>query len=261
MLDQVLMNLMVNAREAMPRGGLLTVDTSEVLTADLDPRTRGELLPGRYVSLRVTDTGHGIRSEHLPRIFEPFFTTKEPGKGTGLGLATVFGIVKQHSGALTVDTELGEGASFRILLPAEAPGAATGPGAVQETLPAGSETILVVEDEPGVRRLTRLLLERQGYRVIEASNGVEALRIWQEHAGAIDLVFTDIVMPEGLSGRELAARLRALSPGLRVVFTSGYSADIAGRELSLQEGQNFIQKPFSRQQLLQVVRQSLDRSS
>ena len=191
--------------------------------------------------------------------FEPFFTTKEPGRGTGLGLATVFGIVAQHSGRLQVESELNRGASFQLFLPATE---VTADSQAEDTLPQkpqrGTETILIVEDEQSVRRLTRVVLERQGYRVLEAVHGIDALRVWDQHDGAIQLLLTDIVMPEGLNGLELAARLVERNPKLRVIFTSGYSADIAGRQLSLHHGQNFIQKPASPQQLLETVRRCLD---
>jgi PAS domain S-box-containing protein len=261
MIDQILMNLMVNAREAMPAGGRLTIETGEREIAAHGTTESGDMPPGRYVSVTVSDTGQGIPAADLPRIFEPFFTTKEPGKGTGLGLATVFGIVKQHAGNIEVRSTPGNGAVFEILLPALADGAAAEEERVAPVPRGGSETILAVEDEPGLRRLTRLLLERQGYRVLDAANGLEALRLWAEHRGKVDLLLTDIVMPEGLSGRELALQLQKERPNLRVIFTSGYSADTAGRELSLQEGRNFLQKPFSRPQLLEIVRDVLDRTN
>jgi PAS domain S-box-containing protein len=259
MLDQMLMNLMVNAREAMPGGGRLTIETGERHVATRVTTESGDLPSGHYVSVRVSDSGHGIHTADLPRIFEPFFTTKEPGKGTGLGLATVFGIVKQHAGNIQVSSTPGNGAVFEILLPALPEGVAPEEERPAVVPPRGTETIMVVEDEPGLKRLTRLLLERQGYRVLDAANGLEALRLWAEHRGAVDLLLTDIVMPEGVSGRELALQLQKEQPGLRVIFTSGYSADTAGRELSLQEGRDFLQKPFSRQQLLELVRDALDR--
>jgi PAS domain S-box-containing protein len=258
MLDQVVMNLVVNARDAMPGGGRLFIETSErVLTAG-EAAAIPDATPGRYVSLRVADTGCGISPDDLSRIFEPFFTTKEPGKGTGLGLATVFGIVKQHHGALTVESTVGTGTTFQLFFRAEE--ASGMPQAEAATLPSrgGTETILLVEDESSVRMLTRTVLERAGYRVLEAAHGVEALRLWDEAAANIQLLLTDLVMPEGLGGRELAARLREQNPELRVVFASGYSADIAGRDLSLEDGQNFLQKPFSRHQLLATVRKCLD---
>ena len=259
MLDQVLMNLVVNARDAMPGGGQLFIETSEKVFTAAEAATIPEAAPGSHVCLRVTDTGSGIPPEILARVFEPFFTTKEPGKGTGLGLATVFGIVKQHDGALTVESEVGQGTTFRIFLRAQE---VTAQSRAQESIKpqprGGTETILLVEDEASVRRLTRVVLERAGYRVLEAAQGVEALQIWEREAPTIHLLLTDIVMPEGLSGLELAARLQTNKPGLRVIFTSGYSEEIAGRELALQEGQNFLQKPASPQHILETVRRCLD---
>ena len=258
MLDQVLMNLVVNARDAMPGGGALLVETSEqTLTAGDSGRHQG-LAPGRYVSLSVSDTGSGIAPEHLLRIFEPFFTTKEPGKGTGLGLATVFGVVRQHGGSVAVQSTLGRGSTFEILLPALAK-AAPGPAAAPKVVARGSETVLLVEDEPIVCDAVTTTLERAGYRVLKAGNGPQALELWDRHRDEIRLLLTDLVMPQGMSGRELAARLRTSDPALRVVFMSGYSAEMAGRELALHSGQDFIQKPYSSQQLLETVRQALDR--
>jgi two-component system, cell cycle sensor histidine kinase and response regulator CckA len=259
MLDQVLMNLVVNARDAMPGGGRIFIETSERNFSKEEAALVPDTKPGRHVSLCVTDTGSGIAPENLSRIFEPFFTTKEPGKGTGLGLATVFGIVKQHGGALIVESELGRGATFQVFLPAtETPGKSPDALPTKPKPRGGTETILLVEDEAAVRLLTRALLERFGYRVLEASDGVEAVQTWEQNQDSIRLLLTDLVMPEGVSGHELAARLQARNPGLRVIFTSGYSADIAGLELSLQEGQNFIQKPSSPEQLLETVRRCMD---
>lgn len=257
MLDQVLMNLAVNARDAMLNGGQLVIETSQ--TTIVDGQADLELAAGRYNILSVRDTGCGIPPESLSRIFEPFFTTKEPGKGTGLGLATVFGIVKQHQGTVKVRSEVGAGARFDIFLPTAEGGTHPQAGKAKGEKPrGGTETILVVEDEPSVRLLTRTVLERNGYRVREAANGVEASRVWDESAGRVDLLITDMVMPEGMTGRELAARLLERAPSLKVLFTSGYSSDLAGRELKLQEGQNFLQKPFPPNQLLETVRRLLD---
>ena len=259
MLDQVLMNLAINACDAMPDGGRLLIETTEKSFSEEEAATIPDARPGRYVSLRVTDTGSGISPENLSRIFEPFFTTKQPGKGTGLGLATVFGIVKQHCGWIQVDSEVGRGTTFQIFLPAAGETTESRSAAIVKPGPqGGTETILVVEDEPSLRILMRAVLEPHGYRVLEAANGVDALRVWDEHKGSVQLLLTDIMMPEGISGVELAARLRQYSPELRVIFTSGYSADIAGGQLHLQEGQNFIQKPSSPQQLLETVRRCLD---
>ena len=259
MLDQVLMNLVVNARDAMPGSGQLVIDTSERTLTEDEARTIANATPGRHVCMRVTDTGTGISPDRLSRIFEPFFTTKEPGKGTGLGLATVFGIVAQHRGSMQVASEVGRGTTFQVLLPAaEATAESQTDDLAKPKARRGTETILVVEDEPSVRRLTRVILERHGYHVLEAVHGMDALRVWDAHLGAIDLLLTDIVMPGGMSGRDLATRLLARNPQLRVTFTSGYSAEIAGRELPLREGQEFLQKPAPAELLLETVRRCLD---
>jgi two-component system, cell cycle sensor histidine kinase and response regulator CckA len=258
MLDQVLMNLVVNARDAMPGGGTLVVETAEQTFTAADAGRHQGLGAGRYVCLKVSDTGSGIAPDHLLRIFEPFFTTKEPGKGTGLGLATVFGVVRQHGGAVSVQSTLGRGSTFEILLPAIAH-AVPEPAAAAGALPRGTETVLLVEDEPIVCDAITITLERAGYRVLKAGNGPQALELWDQHRDEIRLLLTDLVMPQGMSGRELAARLRTSDAALRVVFMSGYSAEMAGREISLQAGQDFIQKPYSSQQLLEIVRQALDR--
>ncbi len=259
MLDQVLMNLVVNARDAMPTGGRLTIETSSRRLTAEPGRALPEALPGRYSCVTVTDTGPGIAQQHLARIFEPFYTTKDPGKGTGLGLATAFGIVKQHGGWLTVDSVEGWGATFQVLLPSAPEDESVAPDLpARATERGGGETILVVEDEATVRRLTRRVLESAGYRVLEAPDAVEALRLWDNHPGTIDLLMTDIVMPGGIDGRELADRLSLRRPGLRVILTSGYSADMAGRELSLRPGHAFLQKPASPRDLLDSVRRCLD---
>lgn len=259
MLDQVLMNLAVNARDAMPNGGRLRIETAEQVIEAEQARRHPEASPGRQVRISVSDTGGGIPPEILPHIFEPFFTTKAPGKGTGLGLATVFGIVQQHRGWLEVESQPGQGTTFHIFLPAnEAGTAAPDPEPTRARPIGGSETILLVEDDQAVRQVTQMLLVQHGYRVLEAADGVEALRLWREQEGRIDLLITDLVMPEGLGGRELAAQLRAQRPGLKVIFTSGYSAELAGRELTLGPGQAFLPKPCPPQQLLATVRTCLD---
>jgi signal transduction histidine kinase/ActR/RegA family two-component response regulator len=257
MLDQILLNLVVNARDAMPEGGRIVIETGAKVL-DGDPVRNGTGLPeGRYVLLRVTDTGCGIPPEVMPHLFEPFFTTKQPGKGTGLGLATVFGIVKQHRGGVFVESSPGRGSAFEILLPEDSTQPA--PEASPQANPGGgTETILVVEDEPIIRMLIRAILERAGYRVLEAASGVEALRVWERNRDAIQLLFTDIVMPEGINGRALSARIRAERPRLPVIFTSGYSAEIAGRDLELEKGQTFLQKPASPTQLLAAIRSTIE---
>jgi PAS domain S-box-containing protein len=257
MLNQVLLNLAVNARDAMPRGGRLRVETWDRLVDETTERPYPDIQPGHYVGLSVVDTGCGIPADVLPRIFEPFFTTKEAGKGTGLGLATVFGIVRQHGGWLNVSSEVGQGTTFDIYLPLAAQTGAE-PAPRRRTIAGGSETLLVVEDEASVRTLVRSILERRGYTVLEAANGVDALKLWEAHRDRIALLFTDMVMPDGISGQDLARRLRTERPDLRVVFSSGYSPEIAGRELRLAAGENFLPKPFTSDVLLEVVRQAID---
>lgn len=259
MLNQVLLNLAVNARDAMPNGGRLLIETS---TADFDelavaqsPKAR----LGSYVCLSVSDSGCGIPPDIMPHIFEPFFTTKAIGKGTGLGLATVFGIVQQHQGWINVYTEAGRGTMFRIYLPRLAKEAveASSPAALP-AVRGGTETILLVEDEPALRVAVNKALAQMGYRILEASSGVKALEVWQEHRADIDLLLTDLVMPEGLSGKDLAERLLREHPTLRVTYMSGYSAEIVGKDFPLREGIHFLNKPFSIQQLAYTVRECLE---
>jgi CheY-like chemotaxis protein len=226
---------------------------------DAAPPAHPDARPGRFACLTVSDTGCGMPPEIMARIFEPFFTTKEVGKGTGLGLATVFGIVKQHHGWIKVENQVGQGVTFRVFLPAHAP---LGPEPTQTIAPPkscrGDETILLVEDEAVVRTPLCMMLQRHGYQVLAAANGDEALKLWQEHRQTIALLLTDLIMPGDLCGQELARQLQAEQPKLKVVFTSGYSAEISGRELHLGAGENFIQKPFTSIQLLETIRQCLD---
>jgi PAS domain S-box-containing protein len=259
MLDQVIMNLVVNARDAMPDGGHLTIQTSrDELRGDDLLRFPGAR-QGAHVAVTVADTGSGIPPEAMEHIFEPFFTTKEPGKGTGLGLATVFGIVEQHGGALRVTSEARRGTSVTALLPvADGPEAATPADGPTPAPRGGTESILLVEDEEAVRRLALRLLTARGYRVTAASSGAEALRLWDEAATPFDLVVTDMVMPGGVSGRDLVARLAALRPGLKAIFMSGYAGDAAGAGAPLHEGFDFLQKPFEPNELLACVRARLD---
>lgn len=259
MIDQILLNLVVNARDAMPSGGELTIKSEKTTLGTNRVNALMDSPPGDYVVLSVRDTGTGISEENLAKIFEPFFTTKEQGKGTGLGLSTVFGIVKQHGGCLYVESEPEGGTEFLIYLPV-AEGSIPSNAAVERIRNRADldETILLVEDETSVRLLVRHMLERAGYRVQEAASGVEALRLWESLKDEIDLLFTDIVMPGGINGLELANQLKAITPDLKVIFTSGYSPDIAGRELEFEEGQNFLQKPAPREKVLCTVRQVLD---
>jgi two-component system, cell cycle sensor histidine kinase and response regulator CckA len=257
-IDQVLLNLAVNARDAMPEGGSLTIETSEFRVPDLESRPSPELAPGAYVCLRVTDTGTGIAPENMPRIFEPFFTTKAPGRGTGLGLAMVSTLVKQQHGWITVESEMGHGTTFRVYLPALDAGTVV--AAIEPVVPRAahrSETILLVEDEADLRMTARMVLQLQGYKVLEAASGFEAVQIWAEHKREIALIFTDMVLPDGLSGRALAARAQVDRPDIKVVFTTGYSPDVAGREVTLHDGQNFLPKPYSIDRLLSVINDRL----
>ncbi|HAV65379.1 MAG TPA: hypothetical protein DCY13_23765 [Verrucomicrobiales bacterium] len=260
MMEQVLVNLAVNARDAMPKGGRLIVTTSAVDVDSTQAMRNPEARPGSFVRLSVSDTGTGIDPAHIGRIFEPFFTTKAVGKGTGLGLATVYGIIKQHGGWIQVYSELGHGATFHAYLPAEADQADTGePKLMPSQVRGGDERILVVEDEPALRSLAGQILRRFGYRVETADNGVHALDIWQASAGDFDLLLTDMVMPEGMTGRELAEQLKQKKPELKVIYSSGYSQEIAGQDLTLEEGFNFLQKPYHPTKLAQTVRDCLDR--
>ncbi len=262
MLEQVLLNLVVNARQAMPSGGILSIKTTLVTENRADRRHGLDVVPGTYACLTVRDTGLGISTDVLPQIFEPFFTTKEAGAGTGLGLSTVYGIVKQHGGWLDVTSEQGRGTSFVIALPV--PTSPAPPQVVptfrSDELPTGTETILLVEDDPLLRSRVSSLLQSCGYTVVEAPSAVRALDLWHEHQGKFDLLLTDIVMTDGLSGRELAIRLRMESASLPVLYTSGYMPAPTANE-TLIEGVNFVEKPYPPSKLLQVVRQILDRRS
>jgi CheY-like chemotaxis protein len=216
--------------------------------------------PGCYACISVSDMGGGISPNVMPRIFEPFFTTKDVGKGTGLGLATVFGIVKQHHGMIDVDNRPGEGVTFHVFLPlSDLKLDAVVQPVVKSKVQRGKETILLVEDELMLRKLTRITLERNGYTVLEVSSGVDALKCWKTDGDRVALLLTDLVMPGGVGGRQLAHELRAERPQLKVIYTSGYSAEIAGRDFQLQTNETFIQKPFESSALLEAIRASLDR--
>lgn len=262
MIEQVLMNLVVNARDAMPDGGAVTIGMEVVELSEQQERQDSEARGGKFTCLSVGDTGCGMDAATLKRVFEPFFTTKEVGKGTGLGLATVYGIVKQHRGWIDVESIVGKGTTFRIYFPV-ANETAEAPAKKTEPLPIlsrrnGVETILVVEDEAAVRALARKIFQRCGYRVLEAASGDQAVELINRTQEHIDLVLTDLVMPGGISGRELGRMLQARKPRLKVLFTSGYSQDFTADSF-LKEGVNFLFKPYSPPALMQMVRLCLDK--
>ena len=256
-IGRAIMNLSLNSRDAMPDGGTLTIKTGNVALTEVDA-SEPVLAPGRYVMLAVCDTGVGMDAEMQARIFEPFFTTKETGKGTGLGLATVLGIVEQSGGVIRCESQLGEGTTLRIFLPAVAEAVDHGARAAGglAASPKGSGVILLVEDEDAVRKLARLILEASGYRVLESRNGREGLAVCEAHEGPIDLLVTDVVMPE-LGGRELAEGALKLRPAMKVMFMSGHTQDVVLKE-GVQRGTAFLQKPFTPASLAQKVRDTLD---
>lgn len=258
MMEQVVLNLAVNARDAMPNGGKLTIQTGMVQVSPEDTNRHADAYAGSFVSLAVKDTGTGMSQEVMARIFEPFFTTKDVGKGTGLGLATVHTIVQQHRGWIEVQSQVGDGTTFEVFLPASTVIHAPPPLAASNDR-RGTETILIVEDEVAVRSLIKVTLERQGYHVIEAGSGAAATALWEEHRAIIALLFTDMVMPDGISGRQLAERLQASSPALKVIFSSGYSQDFQSEDFNLEDGVNFLAKPYPLNKLLGIVRTCLDR--
>jgi two-component system cell cycle sensor histidine kinase/response regulator CckA len=257
-IEQVILNLAVNSRDAMPQGGKLTIETTNIYLDNQYARRHAAIPPGHYVMLAVSDTGCGIDAETQVRMFEPFFTTKEQGKGTGLGLSTVYGIVNQSGGNVWVYSEIGKGTSFKIYLPRvdEVPEREEARDILAE-LPQGRETVLLTEDEGQVRQMIRIILEMNGYRVLEASGGEEALAIYKEHEGEIDLMMTDVVMPK-MSGRELAQSLEVLHPGIKVLYMSGYTDDAIVRHGLLDQEIAFLQKPFTPDALLRKVREVLD---
>jgi len=257
-LEQVLLNLAVNARDAMPQGGRLTIATANVVLTEEYAERHHRLPPGQYVLLAVSDTGVGMDEATQKHLFEPFFTTKEVGKGTGLGLATVYGIVKQSGGYIWVYSEPGHGTTVKVYLPRVAGAAEPLPAAeAAPELRRGTETVLLVEDAAPVRTLARKSLENCGYRVLDAADGRAALDLSAHHAGGIDILVTDVVMP-GMSGRELAERLAPLRPGMRVLYTSGYTDDAMVHQGVLRSGVAFLQKPFVPESLARKVREVLD---
>jgi PAS domain S-box-containing protein len=259
MIEQVLLNLAVNSRDAMPRGGQLRVTTSVSDIDDATARQNPEAAPGRFVCLTFSDTGCGIAPENLGRIFEPFFTTKELERGTGLGLATVYGIVKQHQGWVDVQSRLEQGATFRIFLPATTVrGGALQMAPTEQKVIGGTETILVVEDEAPLLKLMQHILESHGYKVLGSANGRQALDLWGQHQKKIDLLLTDLILPDGMAGTELARILQMAKPGLKVLFTSGYNAERLAKEFPAGATFNLVQKPFHARRLAEMVFETLN---
>jgi CheY-like chemotaxis protein len=254
----VLLNLVVNARDAMPEGGDLVIETRNVNLTEADRWDDVDFRPGPYVLLSVTDTGTGMDVEVRAHLFEPFFTTKEVGKGTGLGLSTVYGIVKQSGGQIEVRSQPGEGTTFRIYLPRlEEASAASTREVRRPAARRGTETILLVEDDEGLRELGRLILTSSGYDVLAARDGPEALQLSQEHTGTLHLLLTDVVMPQ-MSGRQLADQLLAKRRGLKVLFLSGYPHDTLNQHDVAESSLPFLQKPFTPATLTRRVRELLD---
>jgi PAS domain S-box-containing protein len=258
MMEQVVINLCINARDAMPKGGEITIGTGNIEMDAVAAKAHAEARPGKFVYLSVADTGCGMNEAVLNQIFEPFFTTKEVGKGTGLGLATVYGIVKQHKGWIEVQSEVGVGSVFRVFLPArEAPPLAH-TSASANPLSGGKEVVLMVEDNESLRAVTVQWLQYIGYHVLEAANGLEAIDHWNQQGGKVDLLLTDMVMPGGMSGLELAEKLREINPALKTIISSGYSLEIARQNLLKERGITYLAKPYEGPTLAARVRQCLD---
>jgi CheY-like chemotaxis protein len=256
-IEQVILNLALNSRDAMPDGGKLTIETANVDLQSSYTQQHIEILPGRYVMLAVSDTGCGMDAEIRSHIFEPFFTTKPIGAGTGMGLATVYGIVKQSGSNILVYSEPEMGTTFKVFFPGIEAAFESRPPAVERAeLPIGSETILLVEDEDAVRHLARQVLEMQGYTVLEARNGIEALAVADGQTSRIDLLLTDVVMPE-MSGRALVESMRAIRPDIAVLYMSGYTDDAIVRQGVLEPGTAFLSKPFTLEILVRKVQEVL----
>jgi len=259
MMDQIILNLAVNARDAMPRGGKLVIETAPVDVSEEQVRRSPDAREGAFALLSVSDTGCGIPESLIPRIFEPFFTTKEEGKGTGLGLATIYGIVQQHHGWVELDSVVGRGTVFRVYLPRRRLWSKKKTTQhIPKISPRGTESILVVEDDATLRLLVSEVLNSLGYRVLEASSGQEALNTWNRTQHKIDLLLTDLIMPNGMTGTDLAGKMQETHPHLKVIYTSGYGPEAVGGGLNLHEGVNFLAKPYYPNKLAQTVRARLD---
>jgi signal transduction histidine kinase/HAMP domain-containing protein/ActR/RegA family two-component response regulator len=262
MIEQIVLNLAVNARDAMPNGGTLSINLEAVTIDEAAAQKNSEASPGNFVRLDVIDTGCGMDAVTLAHIFEPFFTTKEIGKGTGLGLSTVYGIVKQHDGWIETTSKPGKGTAFSVFLPADESSAEPEKTKAENlhSVPGGEETVLVVEDEQVLREMARDILQDYGYKILEACNGKEAVSVWRKHTHEIDLLLTDLVMPEGISGVALAERLLDDRPELKIIFTSGYTAGEINPELLARSQAHFLQKPYTHAQLAKMVRCCLDQN-
>lgn len=259
MLEQVTLNLTLNARDAMPRGGRIRLTCREVTIEESSVKPDSEARAGRFVRFEVSDTGCGMDADGLAHLFEPFYTTKEAGKGTGLGLATVYGIIKQHQGWIEVQSQVNAGTTFALYFPVSSH-VVQKPCEIQDPAPpsTGTETILFAEDEPSLREMVQELLRLQGYRVLTAASGPAALEVWHREERRIDLLLTDLVMPGGMMGTDVAAELRRSNPDLRVIYTTGYSPGVSGVRHTLEEGVNFLPKPYSPSKLASIVRKCLD---
>ncbi len=255
-LSQIVFNLAVNARDAMPNGGTLEIETADVELDEAYARTHPPAQPGNYVVLSVSDSGNGIAKDDLPRIFEPFFTTKDMGKGTGLGLAIVYGIVKQSGGYIWVYSEPGLGTTFKLYFPVTSATVGTEPQNITVADQPDGETILIVEDDDAIRVNLRDCLQHLGYTVLEAESGKAALEMCESRGGKIELMMTDLVMP-GMSGREIAAQISRRYPAVRVMYTSGYTDDVAARRELRQDGTIFLEKPYTVADLARAVRRAL----
>ena len=253
-LEQIIVNLVVNARDAMPAGGQISIRTDLTEVTAAHAARSPEARVGKFTLLTVTDTGEGMSKATLARIFEPFFTTKEVGKGTGMGLATVLGIIQQHEGWVEPESQVGQGTTFQIYFPVtERAAAATAAPVAAPQRHGANDVILLVEDDADVRSLARCVLEEAGYRVLEAADGHHAISAWQEFNGRIDLLLTDMVMPGGLSGSDVAERFNVDRPDSKVLFSSGYSTDLFSGQLNPRVGFNYLPKPYLARQLTDAV--------